>query len=506
MKSIIALALVGFIFQISGAQTQKISFTKEWGSPLKHENRGDRFLEVIGSDENGAYVMKFNNVDNMLSVELVGKDLHSISSGPLPMLSTNGKPRLYEFSVYMNNQIYIFSSFADKATRKRILYGQLFNKQTRKLETEIAVASIDFDGNTRANSGFFSYRLSLNEKRVLIFAKLPDSFTEPERFEVVVLDEQVKLLWKKQVALPHKDHLFSWESMRVSNEGDVYLLGVAYTDMRLNKRKGKPNYSYELFRYSQNLSNETHKTISLKDQFITDMQIGILPNNDVVCTGFYSEAGTFSIRGTYFIKLDARTNEIVKSQQKEFSAETISEGLTEKQANFVADRLQKGKNVSLPSYNLDRMVVDDAGGVVLVCEDFSIHEVTQKDVSYVQYSAGEIFVLRFSPEGEIAWTKKIAKRQISQSGAQYISYGFGLVGTKLVFLYGGTLFEFVADRLLYVSTVDLEGNLKTESILTDQDPFVFTRPKLSGQFQNGSFLVFGDILKNYQFLKVTVKD
>ncbi|MCE2732792.1 MAG: hypothetical protein LW821_05445 [Flammeovirgaceae bacterium] len=67
------------------------------------------------------------------------------------------------------------------------------------------------------------------------------------------------------------------------------------------------------------------------------------------------------------------------------------------------------------------------------------------------------------------------------------------------------MFEFVVDRLLFVSTLDAQGTLTTASILTDKDPYLFMVPKLTGQFTDGSFVLFGDVLRRYQFLKVTVK-
>ena len=324
---------------------------------------------------------------------------------------------------------------------------------------------------------------------------------------MLILDDQLKPLWKKQITLPYKDNLFEWESMRINGEGDVYLLGVAYTDLRRNKRSGTPNYTYKLFRYSQNQANETHKTLNLNDKFITDMQIGILENNDVVCAGFYSELGTFANKGTYFIKLDARSNEIVNSQFKEYSLDMITENLTEKQAERVANRVEKGKAVELQDYNLDRLLVDGAGGVVLVGEAFSVNERKRNDESYLEYFYGEIFVVRISPSGEILWTKKIPKRQVSRSdGGKYLSYTFGTVNNKLVFIYNLFTNDAVSDKLYWLCTLDADGNLLAQGIGDKKDPFVFLRPKVSGQLTDGSFLMFGELAKIHRFLRVTVKD
>jgi hypothetical protein len=433
MKNRVAFILIGLPFLVFTAQAQPVDYTKQWGPALKHDKQADRFLSTIGFDDAGVYLAKYNSDTDMISVELVSPDLQLTSSGPLPMKDGNGKARWYEFSVYINGQIYLFSSWADKATRTRTLYAQLYNKQTRKLEPEISVASIDFREGTRSNAGSFSYRLSIDEKRILIFAKLPESLTEPERFELIVADETMKLQWNKQVALPFKDQLFLWESMRISNEGDVYLLGVAYTDMRKNKRGGKPNYSYELFRYSANAANETHKTLSLNNQFITDLQLGILPNNNVVCAGFYSALGSFATQGTYFVTLDARSNNILKSEQRAFTLDMISDGLTDKQTERVANRVAKDKAVALPSYKIGWLLLHDDGDVAMVCEDYNVVEVTRDKVILAEHRAGQIFVVRFSAQGDIRWTKKINKYQSTTSNATYLSYGFGRVGNDLVF-------------------------------------------------------------------------
>jgi len=102
--------------------------------------------------------------------------------------------------------------------------------------------------------------------------------------------------------------LFDIESVRVDNAGNVYLLGLLYKEKRKEKRHGQPNYTYEAFATVERQRVKQY-TLSLDDRFITDMQIEIL-NNNLVCAGFYSQKGSFSIRGTYFLTVDMATRAV----------------------------------------------------------------------------------------------------------------------------------------------------------------------------------------------------
>jgi hypothetical protein len=498
--------LLVFYLSLVAALGQTIPYTKQWGPPLKQEKRLNEYMGVIGSDQVGTYTLKYNSADNLLYIEQLNQELNVTSSYQLPLFEASGKRRWYEFSVYINNQIYVCSSYADKNTKKRKLYAQVFDKITGKLGSESLLTEIDFQGNWRANSGFFRYRLSMNEKRILIYAQLPFSDIEPEQFSLLVLDDQWNPLWNKQISLPYKDRLFEWESMQVSAEGDAYLLGVAYTDMRRNKRRGSPNYTYELFKYTKNTDRETHQTIGLSDKFITDMQIAVLDNNDVVCAGFYSDMGSFSNKGTYFIRLDSETNKITQNQFKEYSLDMITENLTERQTERMSKRAEKGKEIELPAYNLDRLIIDDTDGLILVGEEVSTREVTNKEESYIQYFYGEIFVVRISAKGEIQWTKKIPKRQVSQSdGGKFSSYTFGIVNRKLVFLFNAGDLAVSSDALA-LCVLDENGTLSRQEINDDRNVLVSVRPKLGAQLDDDSFLMFSELGKKHQFMRLVIQE
>ena len=193
----------------------------------------------------------------------------------------------------------------------------------------------------------------------------------------------MNVLWKKDITLPYKDELFDIETFKVDNHGNVYLLGLLYKDKRKTKRNGEANYQYKVLSYTDNGSNNKEYSVSLPDRFLTDMQIGVRANKDIVCAGFYSENGKLSIRGTFFLSIDAETKEIKTKSFKEFDINFITQNMTENQAEKAKKREEKGKDVELYEYDLDKLIVRSDGGAMLIGEQYFV-----KVITYTQFVNG----------------------------------------------------------------------------------------------------------------------
>lgn len=110
--------------------SQPYELATRWGEEIK-ANRRTTLNDIIGSDETGFYAIRTRAsmfLDFTFTLEHYGNDLRPINSVELELV-TNGKQRVGEFALFANNEIYIFSSYADPQTRINDLYVQQVNKK-----------------------------------------------------------------------------------------------------------------------------------------------------------------------------------------------------------------------------------------------------------------------------------------------------------------------------------------------------------------------------------------
>jgi hypothetical protein len=253
------------------------------------------------------------------------------------------------------------------------------------------------------------------------------------------------------------------------------------------------------------------------------MQIAINDKNDIVCGGFYSNVGTFSINGSYFLTVSGVNGEIISKSFKEFDLKFITQNMTEREANKAKKKEEKGKDVELFEYDLDNIILRDDGGAILVGEQFYVEIYTYTTqygttTSY-HYNYNDIIVININPEGQIEWAKKIPKEQESvNDGGTYSSYAMSVFGDKLFFIFNdnpknlsntgdGKLKNYNPNResIVVMVAMDGEGQFKKEALYKMKRSDILIRPKLSSQISDDEMIVFGKKGKMQQFTKMIYK-
>lgn len=405
----------------------------------------------------------------------------------------------------------------DKKTKVNTLYYRSIDKSTLAPNSERQeVCQITYE--KKRNDGNFNFIFSEDHTKLMLFYNLPYQKGEPEQFGYKVYGKDMNLLWEKSVTLPYKDELFSIEKTRVDNSGNAYLLGVLYKDKATAKRKGKPNFDYHVLSYTNKGERENEYLVKLKNKFITDMQIGIGKTGDIICGGFYSAVGTYSIKGTFYLKIDAKTKEIKNENYKEFEKDFLEEFMSEKKA-------AKGKE--LYNYDLDKIILREDGGAVLIAEQYYVREVTTCTTSNgvtscrttYYYYYNDIIVVNINPDGSIQWAKKIPKRQVSTNDfGFYSSYAVEVTKDKMYFIFNDhpknlnstsdKIYNYnprSKEALTVVVTVDGKGEVEKEALFNASEAGTIIRPKVCDQVNPTEMLIFGQKKKIQRFARLTFK-
>ena len=533
MKKLFLFLFVVICNHLLLAQPRPREVDITWGEKYKASKR-TTLSDVVGYDATGIYAVKtiskgLYGLNSYIALEHYDNNMDQSKSVEIE-LKHNKKNHELEYVLQFHGGLYLFTSYKDQKQKQNFLYVQRINTKSLKPEGEPReIASINYEGERKSNSGSFDYSLSSDSTKMLIFYKLPVNKKEKERFGFHVFDEKMSEIWRKEITLPYEEELFDVERYKVDNAGNVHLLGMIYSEKRKIKRRGEVNYKYQVLSYREKGSILTEYPIEIPDMFLTDMQIAITPNQDIICAGFYSEKGKRSIKGSYFVKVDGKTKAIKQKNFKEFGSDFITQHMSERKAERTRKKIEKGKNVEMYEFDLDDLVIREDGGVILIGEQYYVHImsststgpngiVTTRTTTYYNYN--DIIVININPLGEIEWAQKIPKLQVTkEDGGFFSSYTMAVVHDKLFFVFNdnpknlfpkaGKSYNFKPGKresTVVLVTLDMLGNQKKVPLFMTADAAVIIRPKVCEQISENELVVFGQRKKNQRFAKIKFKD
>ena len=528
------LTLFLFCFAIASlAQAQTDKAKVLWGDEEKAQKRST-LDGIVGYDNNGMYVlkrkMKPGSIVLSYSLDHYDKKFNKTNSVDLKM-KANGRKLQLKSAMQWGDEIYLFNTYKDKRAKRNYLYATTVNKKTLQPNTDSKViAEINYSGRNH-NSGGFGLRMARDSSKLLIYKQLPYVKGGKEKIGFKVFDNEMNELWEKTVILPYSDKLFRVTSFKIDNNGNVHLLGKAYKGKLRETVNGVPNYKYRLLSYSNEGKTKKNNAITFGDLFIADMQFTFNKEEELICAGFYSKKGTYGIKGTFFIKYDMTDFSVLDKSHNEFEADFIVQNLSNWAKSKAKKKASKGKEPELYNYDLDNIILREDGGAVLIGEQYKVKTITHTTTTAnggtttsttTQYYYNDIIVVSLSPEGEIDWTKKIAKTQSSSNdGGFYSSYALAIVNDKLYFVFNDNVRNLdyngngrpVNYRLSGKSGVvvlielDSEGRLsKREALFNTKELELIVRPKVCQQVSNNEMIIFGQKRKGHRFGKLTFDD
>ena len=428
-------------------------------------------------------------------------------------------------------EIYVFATYPNQKTKKNELYVQTVNTQKMLLNKDIRkIAEIDYSGHGKYNSGDFYFNTSSDTSKLLITYEPPYDKKNKVNFGFSVFNEKMNNIWSNDVRLPYSSKLFDMESIKVDYKGDVYVIGRLFKEKRRYvARDGSPNFTYQIISIANDGKKINEYEAKLDDKFITDIQVEIAPNDDIVCAGFYSDKGTYTIRGSFYLSIDAESKNIKNTGMKRFDKKFMMQTMTEKERKRANRKAKKGKELEMQDYELDEIIMRSDGGAILVAEQFDIHVVTHRSsngvtTSTTYYYYDNIIVVNIKPDGQIDWATTIPKHQLSTNdGGYYSSYVLSVVGDKMYFIfndneenlnwkpgdeientrYNSGLFGNKSVSTLACVMVDGKGTQERFGILSQKDIGVITRPKVSKQISDNELIIYGVKRKKQRFGKIT---
>lgn len=485
--------------------------------------------EIVGSDETGYYTVRQEKTH--LFIEHLNKQMVVDKSQQI----SEDDEDYYNYSTMMEGNFYLFSIETDTKALTSTLFYQKVDKKTLVAETtphEMVVAKMR---SKRDIYGHFSHSISPDESKLLYYSKDREKedadIVTDSRFHLTVFDSKMTKEWEKDVKIPLPPNQFAVQQVKIDNDGTVYIIGIEYQDKqdaRVSRREGNPTFTYHVYRYANKGADALDMPIELKDKFITDVQIDAAPNGDIVAAGFYSEKGSFSIRGAFYISIDGKTRQVKAQNFSEFEVDFITQYFTEKEKKKTEKKEAKGDAPELFDFDMDELLMRADGGVTLIAEQYRHYQVctttstanggtTTTCTDYYVYN--DIMVITFNPDGKIAWKCKVPKRQTTREDyGYYSSYAYVAIDDKLFFVYndnpknlylqpGEKIYNYTPakEAAVILVEVDATGKITRELLTTTEKGDLDIRPKMCVQTGAREMLILAERSRMYQFSKVTFK-
>lgn len=537
--------LLGTINTLS-AQIEDLQPNAEliWGQELKEPNK--TFLsKIITSNKEGFYALRevFSKTPgegvSKIYLEKYNKQMKLLKSEAIDLKIRGKELELEEVSV-VGGDLFVLSSFNNEAKRKNYLFAQKVNYKTLKLSKDFKKIG-EIDTKNKYKEGSFDIHISKDSSKVLVYKQRPYQKKEQEVFTLAVFDNQFNELWTKKVRLPYPDKQFSVEEYQVDNQGNVYLLGMLFENGTKTKKNGKPNFRYEILAYRNQGEDVEEYPIELDDLFISDLAFRIANDGTLVCSGFYSEQGTSSVAGTYFLRINPKTHETFNKNTKKFDFDFLTQNVSDrKKAKYMKAEKEGNtkKKAELYKYDLDELILRNDGGAVLIAEQYYVDEIRDvfddrfinpgfannglgfgggRTIDYY-YNYNEIIVVNIRPNGDIQWTARIPKYQNTvNDGGYFSSYAMSIVRDKIYFVFNDNPknFDPTDDRLhdfngqksvIALAQVNTKGEIDVQPLFSNKDANVLTRPKVSRQVGKREMIIYGENNRKFRFATLQFLD
>ncbi|GAB5538181.1 MAG: hypothetical protein Salg2KO_02840 [Salibacteraceae bacterium] len=511
------------------SQTKSRKVDVQWGPEFKTSKNSFQESAVL-LDETGLYNLVLETQMMGLSstryMQKFSPDLALEKTVP-QNFTTMGSYAELEEMISLKEKIYVFTSRKSKSEGKYSLFVDELDKSTLKPKgMPETLAQVDYkQGILGARTGSFQYRTSNDDSKLLVYIDQPYEPGEAEKFGFRVYDQEMRPVWSQDVALPYTDDNFSVTRVRLGNNGKAYVLGRVYKDGTGGIFKNM-DYRISILEYDGKSDEPKEYKIDLEGKNINEIQMTVADNGDLMCAGFYSEFGSTSssIGGSFYIRTEGATGEVKSMRTKKFTSEFMKKGMRERAGKRLDKKMARGKNIEMNQYDLREIVRRDDGGVILVAERYYVVVTTTTDANgntsrTYTYHYEDIIVVNIDPNGEIEWSQKIPKNQITKNdNGFYSSYALKVMGDKLFFIFydnpknlayqSGEPASFrgkINRSLLMLVEVDKVGNVEREPLLGEGDSELFMRPKLMRVMSSNEMLMYARRKKKNQLAKVVFK-
>lgn len=511
-KSILLCFFIIFTLKLS-SQEDLMSVSTDKSGVFKE--RRTSVLNTIYKDElSNLYTIRTLESERSLLIDIFDSSFNKINSfehkierkhrvvGGFFKQGTIGFLEYYKNNRENKIEAFLYTSLKDELKfKKKKIFEVTLDRYPSFLESVFSASKID--RNFRGN-------MSFSKSGNYNVFNIDSSDKKNEHHSIKVFDENFNKLWEKEFELPYKDKRFKLQEVKVSDSGEVFILGKVYP--REKKEKGG-NYYYELFKIVE--GNVSSTKISVEDHFVATLGLDLTQENKLSCIGFYSNVNENRFKGVCSFILNAKNINIENIAFSPFTEQ------------FLKDKYGESKDKELRNVKFKDISYPKDGGMIITAEEFFI-TTTYVHNQYggyrsISYNFDDIIVLRLDREGKLKWARNINKAQTSNyfsdplmsfGTAQYNNDKYLVLNAhkKMGELSGGRIkfresFLWKATKNntnLYIVKLDPDGDFIYKSLLSNKEEETPFNCRFIEQVSDNELILYGQRKNKKQFLKITI--
>lgn len=507
--------LFASFFFLTHLFAQEVEIAQVRISEELRDEQSSTIADVIPQGDEGFYVLKVrhpNTPQAIYFLDKFGPEMEQHQSIELPVSYRKNEQKLEELVVF-KDELLLFTTKENSKLKRYELHQQLIDPTTLKAGTSEKIVEIPLVLNNSRSD--FSFRHSPDSSKLLIYYDLPYKKGEKERFGYLVFDRDSGQIEAREIKLPYSDELFYIDQYQVDNLGNTFVSGKLYHEKLQEKRRGKVNYEYVILSYSVKDQTARLYVVKLEDKFITDLRFQVDDDANLVCSGFYSEKGTKSIIGSYFMRVNGESGKVAHRSWRDFDRDFLKSFMSEKQ-------VKKGKE--LFRYQLHDLELLDDGRSILLAEQFYVTSQVYASAdrfgmpvskSSYTYHFKDILAVSIDPAGTIEWIAKVPKVQITNDdGGNYSSYASASKDGRLYLLYndnpknllvnGDRVFRFSneGNSSLVLVEIGEQGDWKKQELLDFKTFGMSVQARFSKRLSLRDFVIFGGRGRRKRYARV----
>ena len=493
------------------AQTVNVA----WGPTLK-EQRKTATTKIIGNDDKGFYTLRsdysdasiFNrNAQNVILERYDNQNKLVFSRDIILPTPANTKGKFqFEDIYYIDGQLVLFSSYLNKETGRNTAFANKVSSEGVVENKMVEVSTIE--DATKKNAGNFDFVLSNDSSKILVFNNLPYEKNEIEKFKIRVIDQNLETVCNKTLTLKQLDKDAAITNFKVDNEGNVYVL-ISTNKNREERSNKEQKYTYRVLGYffKEDLTKEYE--IKIPNKFVTDITFNIDKNKNLIVAGFYAEDKKLKTEGSFFLKVDFDSKKVLTQGIKKFGPEFME--------MFMSKSKAKKDDAGVAFMNLDKLIVREDGGALLIAEQARAYVVTTynsrggSSTTY-HYVNNDIVFVNVNPDGSIQWISRVPKKQhtVNDAGA-YSSYSVSIVKDKIYLIYNDHVknigendpkrFKIMTNpgkAVTMLATVDNSGKYTRTALFPAKEQKAIVRPSFYLQGDK-NVIIYSETGRDYRF-------
>jgi hypothetical protein len=277
----------------------------------------------------------------------------------------------------------------------------------------------------------FDFLISADKQKMLIdYRKKPLVKSDKKSYDIIgvnAFDSNLNLVWNNELTMPYTERRMDLLDYSIDKESNAYILAKVYhddsNDDKKRRKDTQANYHVELFRIKAGSNKIEIAKVELKDKFINRLWLYENPVKDyMVCAGFYNKGkDSDNVDGIMVFKVK-KDGSIYDTTSIPIPLEILNEHVKNRTKKKNAKAEEEDGGAEFQNLVLDKLQINEDGSLILLGEQyFSQIHYTQKS-SYVSYHYYDILVTKIDASGQLAWMKKLPKRQIGMRGQGGMSY------------------------------------------------------------------------------------